>query len=281
MAAYYIKCILAVAVAVSLCGCSGVKANDKHHRDAQEADTPIVEFCQALDYTDTASLHSEKTMAGYMTDIVKLMNRSDSAATARALDIFLNGLDGDSLALRLASRHAYLYLGNPNSPVRDETLYLRFLASLLSRNDIPDDIAARAMDSRRRTMLNRRGTKANDFRYIDRDGKEGTLYGIEAPQTMLIFYDPECPHCPEILDRIAADRKVNAAIDAGELKVLAVYTEGKRDMWEKRKGELSERWTVACDLSEIIDGEIYDVPAMPTVYLLDSEKRVLVKDMLW
>lgn len=275
------KCILAAVLVVCLCDCSGKTDDKKHQDDSKVATPPIVALCLSIDYSDTAFLHSDKAMADYVKDIVRLMARSDSTDTAKALDIFFGGLGGDSESLRRASRFAHLYLGNPNSPVKNETLYLRFLASMLSRSDLPEDVAAHAEDRRHRALLNRPGTRANDFRFIDRDGHEGSLHSVKAPQTMLIFYDPECPHCPEILERIANDSKVNAAIEAASLKVLAVYTEGKRDMWEKRKGELPVHWTAAYDLSGIVDGEIYDIPAMPTVYLLDTDKCVLVKDMPW
>ncbi|MDE5871297.1 MAG: DUF5106 domain-containing protein, partial [Muribaculaceae bacterium] len=92
---------------------------------------------------------------------------------------------------------------------------------------------------------------------------------------------PECPHCPAILQKIARDPKVNAAINANALKVLAIYAEGKRDVWEKTKSEMPSKWTVGYDLSDILDNDLYDLPAMPIVYLLDGEKRVIIKDMQW
>lgn len=265
--------------AVSMLACSGKKVESESNKN--ENTPAIVSLCKSIDYTDTASLHKSKVMAAHMKDIVKMMMRSDSAATAMGLEIFFNGLDNDKVSLRSASHYAYLYLSNPNSTIRNETLYLRFLSSLLSRKDLPEDITARAQENARRTMINRPGTMANDFRYIDRDGKQGTLHSVDAEQTMLIFYDPECPHCPEILQRIAENPKVNAAINAGSLRILAVYAEGKRDVWEKRKSDLPESWTVAYDLTGVLDADLYDLPAMPIVYLLDSDKRVLVKDMPW
>lgn len=278
--AYKRKGVIILFIAtVSLSGCSGRKTESGNGENSHIP--PIVSLCRDIDYADTASLHSDEAMRGYVKEIVRLMMTSDSVATAQGLEIFFNGLYDDPAALRHAIHHAYRFLNNPNSPVRNETLYLRFLSSLLSRKDLPDDVTARAEEQVRKIMLNRLGTRANDFRYIDRDGKEGTLHSIAAEQTMLIFYDPECPHCPEILQRIANDRKVNAAIDAGVIRVLAVYAEGKRDVWEKRKSDLPKNWTVAYDLTGILDADLYDLPAMPIVYLLDADKRVLVKDMPW
>lgn len=274
--------IIAIAIcfsAIAMSGCTG-KNTDKG--SLQKGKTPaIVELCQSIDYADTASLHNDKSMAEHMKQIVKLMMTSDSTATARALDIFFRGLDGDAASIRSASQYANLYLNNPNSPVRDETLYLRYLTSLLNQRDIPEGAYAKATEEVRKVLLNRPGTVANDFRFIDREGNKSTLHSLRAPRTMLIFYDPECPHCPDILHKIATDTDVNKDIDKGALKVLAVYTEGKRDLWEKTKHDLPENWAVAYDLTGILDADLYDVPAMPTVYILDNDKTVLVKDMIW
>lgn len=262
-----------------LCGACGRNARVKSEQ--MQTQPPIVRLCESLDYTDTAFLHSEDAMKKSMTDIIRLMMRSDSASISLGLDKFFRGLEGDPLALRHATHYAYLYLGNPNSSVRDETLYLYFLSALLHTDHLPEDIYSRAKEQERRFSLNRPGTPANDFRYLDRDGKEGSLYAIKSPQTLLVFYDPECPHCPAILNKIATDRKVNAAIKEGTLKVLAVYTEGKTDIWEKTKSGMPEQWTVAYDRTGVLDSDLYDLPAMPIVYLLDADKRVLVKDMAW
>lgn len=37
-------------------------------------------------------------------------------------------------------------------------------------------------------------------------------------------------------------------------------------------------WLVGYDLTGILDAETYDLPAMPTPYLLDGDKRVILKD---
>lgn len=271
--------ILITAISVTM-GCAREKRQETTGHKSEPV-PPIVSFCSAIDYADTASLHQEKIMAKHMTDIVKMMMGSDSTATSRALDIFFKGLGGDGESLRSAAKLANLYLSNPASPVRNETLYIRFLESLLNAPDIPEDVIERANEKMRKTKLNMPGTIATDFRYIDREGNQGNLHSLKAEQTMLVFYDPECPHCPEILKNIENDPKVNTAIDAGALKVIAVYAEGKRDVWEKTKAELPFSWSVAYDLTGVLDNELYDLPAMPIVYLLDAEKRVLFKDMPW
>lgn len=241
----------------------------------------IVTFCQSIDYTDTVSLHNDKAMATIMRDFVIHMKGAHPEAIDEALDIFLRNIKDDDQALRSATRCAYIYLGNPNSSLRDEGIYIQYLEALLKTPGVPEYLIESSEERLRRARLNREGTIANDFHYIDRNGKEGTLHQLKANRTMLIFYDPECPHCKPILKKIETDRQVNAAVAEGDLNVLAVYTEGNREIWEETKEELPKHWSVAYDLTGILDADLYDIPAMPTVYLLNSDKRVLIKDMFW
>lgn len=184
----------------------------------------------------------------------------------RAVDLWA----ADSIAYRL--------WGSPESPRRNEARYIAFLDSLLAVDTLPDALRVRAEYRKRVAMLNRPGSVAADFRYIDRHGKESTLHDLESPLTLLIFYDPECPHCNDLLRRYAASKTIKRAITEKKLTVIAIYAEEKREVWDKTKNDLPDNWLVGYDLTGILDEEIYDLPAMPTPYLLDKDKRVILKD---
>ena len=58
---------------------------------------------------------------------------------------------------------------------------------------------------------------------------------ITSKKLVLVFYDPECPHCGEILERLYRNPRLQQAIAIGKAKVLAVYTERNRELWEETK----------------------------------------------
>lgn len=265
-----------LAAAFAAAGCTGEKHNTEKATSGETS--PLVALCSGIDCSDTASLHSEPVMKRTMAEIVRLMEATDSAATHEALSLLFGKLRKDEEGLKEATRHADLFLNSPASPMRDETLYIRLLRTLLSTDSLPEGVRLRAEEQLRTASLNRPGSIATDFRYLDRSGSEGSLHQFGTPQTLLIFYDPECPHCPEILTQIASHPGINKAIGAGELGVLAIYAEGKRDVWDKTKAEMPGNWTVGYDLTGILDKELYDLPAMPILYILDREKRVVLKD---
>lgn len=266
--------LIAAALAA---GCARENRNVTAAETSREV-PPLVSLCHGIDYSDTVRLHSEPYMKKTVGRIVKLMSVTDSTTTDHALSFFFSQIKRDDEALNLATRLATIYLNSPASPARDETLFIRMLRTLLSTDSLAEAVRIRGEEHLRRALLNRPGSIATDIRYLNREGREGNLHTFEAPQTLLIFYDPECSHCSEILNKIANHQGINEAIENGKLGVLAIYAEGKRDVWDKTKADMPRNWTIGYDLTGILDRELYDLPAMPIVYLLDDDHRVLLKD---
>lgn len=263
------------ALTVSACTHSGP---DKTHGDTKENVPPLVSLCRAVDYADTAALHDRKTMERVMRGIVKLLPATDSLSAHEALFLFFSGIGNDEKAMGTAAELAELYLNNPASPVRNETLYIRLLRAMLSVRELPFAVRTRAEDRLKTACLNRPGSVATDFRFIDREGNRLSLHLLQGAEYLLLFYDPECSHCQDILNRIAEDPRIRRAVAEKALTVLAIYAEGKRDVWERTKHDLPDSWLVGYDLSGILDNGLYALPAMPVIYLLDADKRVVLKD---
>ena len=67
------------------------------------------------------------------------------------------------------------------------------------------------------------------------------------------------------------------ALQSDSLKVIVVYPEYNKEMWEDMSFSLPARWlSVWCP--EISDKQLYYLPALPSFYLLDEKKRVVLKD---
>ncbi len=174
----------------------------------------------------------------------------------------------------LAIEQAETYLYDPASPYRDEEKYIIFLEQLIADPNVPEVKKIRPRHQLSLVLKNRRGEKATDFNYTTREGVSRSLYDTPVDSLLLvIFFDPECPHCMETMESAyAITREKN-------IPVLAVYTEGKEDVWGAMKDTLPPEWTVAIDCSGILANTLYDLIAMPTMYLLDADKQVLQKDI--
>jgi protein-disulfide isomerase len=128
-------------------------------------------------------------------------------------------------------------------------------------------------------IKNRVGSQATDFSFITSQKESLTLYSIEADELILVFYDPECEHCAEIINRLKYNTDLNKKILSGKTKVLAVYPDGDRMLWEKSYHKLPNNWIAAFASSPIQPMGKYVFRALPSIYILDKNKKVIAKDI--
>ena len=64
----------------------------------------------------------------------------------------------------------------PQLPMRNEDLFILFSPGLESSDSVGEATRERAKFRLARAMKNRRGTLAADFRFVDRQGRETTLF---------------------------------------------------------------------------------------------------------
>ena len=96
---------------------------------------------------------------------------------------------------------------------------------------------------------------------------------------MLLFYDPACESCRAVERWIAGSPVYGDCIDRGRLKVVAIYAGDDRRTWLDGLGELPRSWIAGYDPQlRIVRSLSYDTGGVPLLYLLDRDKRVVLKE---
>lgn len=171
------------------------------------------------------------------------------------------------------------YLYDPNSPMRNEEYFLYFARRMASYEGFAPEIRSKYAFQAGLCSLNRLGTRAADFRFVDRKGNNYTLYGIEAPLTLLFFSNPGCEACMNIINMLKSDTKVSDMILSGRLAVLNIYIDEDIQSWMDYMPVYPQEWYNGFDPDLIIRADnLYSVRAIPSLYLLDDQKRVIMKD---
>jgi hypothetical protein len=171
------------------------------------------------------------------------------------------------------------YLYDPNSPFRNEEYYLYFASRLSSYAGISSEERARYAHVTEGCSLNRIGQTAADFVFSDKRGKMHSLHGIQAPYTLLFFSNPGCEACLNIINMLKQEEKVSQMVQAGYIAVLNIYIDEDLQGWMDYMPIYPEDWYNGFDPNLVIRGEgLYNVRAIPSLYLLDQEKRVILKD---
>ena len=170
-------------------------------------------------------------------------------------------------------------LGDPNSPLRNDEFYIPVLRAQLS-SPWYDEYERLAPEYRLSlASQNRIGEQANDFRYTLASGATGSLYGLRAEYVLLFINNPGCPMCREIREAISASPMLTELIEHGRLRVLALYPDENLDEWRAYREQIPASWINAYDDGCVLrEKGLYDLSAIPSLYLLDAQKRVLVKD---
>ena len=122
--------------------------------------------------------------------------------------------------------------------------------------------------------------QANDFTYTLASGEQHTLYALQSDMVLLYFYDPTCDDCHLLMSQLETSNIVNRLIDCKKLTVLAVYPEDDIETWNEYADHIPPQWINGYDKGvKIHTEEIYIINQFPTLYLLNREKMVRMKEM--
>ena len=119
------------------------------------------------------------------------------------------------------------------------------------------------------------GNPAPAFTLQDTLGQDYRLYDIDAKYTVLYFYDPDCGHCKTATPDLY---EAYADLQSKNVEVLAICTTTDSKRWHEFIVDNDLGWINLADLASITHMKYYyDVRSTPTVYILDENKKILVK----
>ena len=227
------------------------------------------------DSTFFAEIDTAQMLQAYMAWIGNYMNPNDGTYVGK----FMEKAAKYPHSLRYFSMLAEKVLYDPNSPLRSDELYIPVLQAQVESEWLDKYEKLSPQYNLNLALQNRIGHVANDFRYTTGSGRSGMLYGIKAKYTLIFFNNPGCTMCKTIRDAICASPILTKLIENGTMKVLALYPDELLDEWHAYREHIPSIWINSYDKGTIIRNKnLYDLKASPALYLLDAEKRVLVKD---
>ncbi len=242
----------------------------------------LTHYWERFDFADTTLVDNrDVTEQGFVNFIALLVDGTTSEELTReSLKNWCTGFIAKDHARRVLMKTTDDYLYNPNSPFYNEGLYGVYLETLL--DVFPTDDVQRSTYNFRLKLVKRNnpGDRATDFTYYLPDGNRCTLAAtpVKGDRLLLVFYDPECESCHAVLGQMTASSALAEAVKTGRMSVLAIYTEGNEEVWRKALPDMPEGWTIGADHEAVKTGALYDLKAMPSLYLLDGQKKVLLKD---
>lgn len=171
-------------------------------------------------------------------------------------------------------------LWDPQSELRNEGFYIPVAESIIKTGRFGDHDSSYYSRQKATCLNNSPGTKAADFNYTDRKGKPGSLYGTNGNYILLLFSNPGCPACREIISVLKESPKISDMVKEGELTLMSIYIDEDLAAWYQGLSDYTPEWITGYNHDlDIRDRLVYDVRAIPSLYLLDKEKKVIFKDI--
>ncbi len=240
----------------------------------------VKHYWDKFDFMDTTLIHLPEITEQAISNYIDLMKYVPAEEASSSIKDMMNRASADSMMFVYFAGLYEKYLYDANSPMRDESLYIYVLDAVLEAPVLDEVSKIRPAHLLELALKNREGDPAADFTYTLADGKKGTLYHIKADYLLLFFYNPDCHACKEVTDQLAASPIVTEWIKDDKLKVLAVYPDEDLEAWKSHISYMSASWINSYDSTvSLKNDEIYDLKAMPALYLLDKDKKVILKDV--
>lgn len=291
--------VLFVFVLIVLCSCGGGASksssktdNDKqsnHHFALPEipamvtgADNRLLYMVQHywdnFDFEDPLQFENDSLVGVAAAGYIQVLAKADSSAIQSSVNAVLGRalqIGYDSFERLTSVFEKYLY--DPNSPMRNEELYIYVLRYFTEVAELEDIYKLRAEKQLEMVLKNRVGEVANDFSYTTSEGVKSNLYSVKSPYTILFFNTPDCDDCKRVKEYIGGSQLFNSMVQQGNLVILGLYTESDVELWQ---GAVYPNLMInAIDTGcTITANRSYDLKALPTLYLLDSDKKVVLKD---
>ena len=244
----------------------------------QRANYLLMHYWDNVDFRDMTLVMNDDFMEQGFVDYLSVLPIVDNQTAEKSVEAMMKRAEINKTTYKRLVNIAEKYLFEPNSPMVSDEMYIMFLNQVLKTTMLSNVEKARFDYQHKALMKNRVGSVATDFIYIDSKGETMSLHKFVADETLLIFYDPDCDNCTEIIERLRYNKVLNAKIASGHLRVLAIYAEDNADLWKKELSKMPANWSVGRAVSKIRALGLYVLRAMPVIYLLDKDKKVIKKD---
>ena len=245
----------------------------------QRADFLVKHYWDNVNFADTNYIHHPEVTEQAWADYCDILNHVPLETAQEAMRKTIEQTNVDKKVFTYITDLADKYLYDPNSPMRNEEFYIPVLDAMLASPLLEEIEKVRPKARRELAQKNRIGTKALNFSYTLASGAQGSLYQQQADYILLFINNPGCGMCKQLREQISGSPMLSEMIERGRLKVLALYPDEDLTEWRDYRDHIPASWINAYDKGCVVrEKSLYDLHAIPALYLLDSRKRVLVKD---
>lgn len=245
----------------------------------ERAEYLVLNYWNNLNFADTTYINQEEVTEQAFVNYIDLFPHTSIEVVSKSVKNLMTKASVEKKMLTYFFELFDKYLYDPNSPMRNEEFFIPALEGIIASPAYDETEKIRPQSLLQLALKNRVGDSANDFSFTLKNGQKQKLYEQKAEYLLLYFYNPGCPACKEASGKLKASNTVGSLLKNNKLKILAIYPDEDLSEWNSHLEDIPTSWTNGYDQEVYIKNEeAYDLKAIPTIYLLDKNKKVIFKD---
>ncbi|SHE52504.1 Thioredoxin-like [Bacteroides luti] len=244
----------------------------------------VKHYWDNFEFTDSSLIYKQNKIEPIFMDFAGALSHTTYSNACIAIKTLMKKAETNIKVYTFISELSKKYFYDSNSPIRNEEYYIPFLESITESDVLDNTHKIRFKHQLSLALKNRQGSTATNFTYTLASGISGQLKDIESEYILLYFNNPDCEECMEVKNQIVASPLFTTLQNQKEnnkrkLTILSIYADEELENWMKYLSEYPSNWICGYDKQQKIrKNELYDLKAMPSIYLLDSKKKILLKD---
>lgn len=246
----------------------------------ERADYLASHFWAHFDFGDTTLVTKPEITEQAFVDFLDVLSHVPTERGQKAVTTLMDSASVNVPMFKHFMTLTEKYLYDPNSPFRNEEFYIPVLRAIISVPQLDETYKVRPKYQLKTALKNRPGSVATDFVYTLLTGAVAKMSSIKADYTLLFFNNPDCHDCKRVKEYMKDSKIFNRMTQAKSvpsLCILAIYPDADLPLW--KRGDYPKFMINGYDAGRVITNkELYDLKAIPTFYLLDREKKVILKD---
>ncbi len=241
-------------------------------------------YWDRFDFGDRKMIDRPEITEQAFVDYINILHHVPKESADKSVEYTLNKAAVDTVMYGHFATLFEKYLYDPNSPFRNEELYLPVLHEYTNSPLLTEERRSVFLFQLDMALKNRVGQKARNFAYTLPSGQSYTLYDLKSEYTLLMFSNPGCSTCEAVTKQLGQSKELSGALSLNSpgrtmLTILTIYPDNDLEEWLAHLDKMPTAWIHGYDKGmKITHEKLYDIKAIPTLYLLDSNKNVILKD---
>lgn len=165
-------------------------------------------------------------------------------------------------------------LYGPRASFWNDVIFIKFLDNVISCKGVKKERKLRYEQLRAQLTNTLRGSMPPEFDYTRVDGSIAH-YHPNGVITIIEFGNPDCDDCRMAKLKLDTNVRLSQLVDKGKVNVVFINVDPDEG-WQEKLKDYPSKWHVGA--SDTV-GEIYDLRATPSIYVMDSAGHVAAKNV--